>query len=133
MKYFFVWMMWLVTVSYAGMIEYRDDDRYQWITFENCDPDSVDHVIIGVSLFPDSGFVEYTHQLTDSLQFANFDFIAPDYDDDGRLIPGERYGEYWHYVIPVLMNGTQISPSDTGHTIVQYINYPGCAGLYHVD
>ena len=133
MKKLIYLLILIPTVLWAGMIEVTDDDRRQYLEFSNCSPDSVDSMIVGVQIDPDSGYWENPYQLTDSVYFKSFNFITPDRDSSGNLIPGYYAGEYWFYTIAVLPNGDHVLPEDTTHVAVDYTIATGCGGLFHVD
>lgn len=138
MKKYLKYLVFLAILSYttiwAGMIEVTDDDRYQYLEFSGCIPDSLDSIIIGDLIYPDSGYgyVETAHVITDTVYYVGFGYISPDTNVNGDLIPGHYEGEYWFYVISVLPNGDHVLPEDTTHVVVDY-TISGCGGLFHVD
>ena len=133
MKYLAYLLILIPTLAFAGMIEVTDDDRHQYLEFSNCSPDSIDSMIVGIQINPDSGYWEIGSQLSDSVFFVEFGFIAPDRDSGNNLIPGHYAGEYWFYTIAVLPNGDHVLPEDTTHVAVDYTISIGCGGLFHVD
>lgn len=123
----------LTTFALAGVIEYQDDDRTQWLTFENCNPDSIAQVIVGFSLDLDSGYAESYHALSDSIDFSGYFVGNPDRDENGYAIPGHYQGEYWTYVKSATWAGDTIAAIDTNHVAWDYIIPGGCAGVFHID
>lgn len=133
LKYFLMIFAVLTTMGWADIIEFTDDDRHQYLEFSNCSPDSIDSLIIGVQINPDSGYWEMARQLIDTVFFVHFGFIPSDRDSSGNVIPGHYAGEYWFYAIAVLPNGDHVLPEDTTHVAVDYTIASGCGGLFHVD
>jgi hypothetical protein len=133
MKYLIYLLVLIPTLLWADMIEITDDDRHQYLEFSNCSPDSIDSIIVGVQIDPDSGYWEIASQLIDTVFFVQFGFISPDRDSSDNVIPGHYAGEYWFYTISVLPNGDHVLPEDTTHVMVDYTISIGCGGLFHVD
>ncbi len=134
LKYLLMTFVLWHTLAWAGMIELVDDDPLQIMEFSTCTPDSFDHVIVGILIFPDSGgvYVETPHALTDSIHADTLGYIQPDRDVNGNFIPGRYDGEYWIYVISVLPNGYGVLPEDTSHVVVGY-DITTCGDFIRVD
>lgn len=133
-KYLFMAFVLWYALSFAGMIEIADDDPLQIMEFSNCAPDSFDHVIVGILIFPDSGgvYVETPHALTEEIHSDTLGYIQPDRDANGDFISGRYDGEYWIYIKSVLPNGYSVLPEDTTHVVVGY-NITSCGSFIRVD
>lgn len=133
MRKLFLILAVVISIANAGMIDWEDDDRVQWLTFEDCDPDSIAQVIEGFCVNLDSGFVETTHALSDSVDFTGRYGLQPDRDQNGHAIPGHYHGEYWWYLKSITFAGDTIAAMDTNHVVVDYTIPGGCGGIFHVD
>lgn len=117
----------LATGVYAGMIEFVDDDPYQYLEFSSCDTSIVASMIVGIMVNPDSGYGETAYSLTDTCYLNELGFNRPLYDARGRTMEGEYDNEYWVYQVTVLRTGEQIAPKDTTHVRSDFI-VSGCGG-----
>lgn len=115
------------------MIEWQDDDRVQWLTFEDCDPDSIAQVIFSFTQNPDSGYFSVMHQLTDTVDFRIWNVMNPDRDSLGHAIPGRYYSEYWWYVNCITWWGDTLWATDINHVVVDYVIPQPCGGIFHLD
>jgi len=133
MKKIILSILALTTFAWAGVIEWQDDDRSQWLTFEDCDPDSIAQIIEGFSIDLDSGFTETVHALSDTVDFTGRYGLQPDRDENGNAIPGHYHGQYWWYLKAITWAGDTIAAVDTNNVTVDYIIPGGCGGTFHVD
>lgn len=130
MKKVFMLVVLLTVMSSAGMIEWQATDRVQWLTFEDCNPDSIAQVVVGFSMNLDSGYVHTMHQLTDSVDFSGRNVMNPDRDSLGHAIPGHYYGEYWWYVDCITWWGDTLWATDINHVVVDYVIPQPCGGTF---
>ncbi len=114
--------------AYAGMIEFVDDDPYQYLEFSSCDTSIVAGMIVGIMVNPDSGYAETEYALTDTCYLNELGFNRPLYDARGRTMEGVYDdNEFWVYQVTVLKTGEQIAPADTTHVVSDYV-VSGCGG-----
>lgn len=132
-KYLIYLVILIPVLSWADVIEWQDDDRVQWLTFEDCDPDSIAQVVVGFSLDLDSGYVETMYALTDTADFRGYFTENPDRDQNGNAIPGRYEDEYWFYVNNITHEGDTIAAPDTNHVAWGYTIPQPCGGKFYVD
>lgn len=123
----------LATFTWGGMIEWQDDDRIQWLTFEDCNPDSIAQVVFWFSKNLDSGYVNVMCSLSDTIDFTGWNLMNPDRDENGRAIPGHYHGEYWWYLDCITWEGDTLPVTDINHVAVDYTIPTPCGGIFHVD
>ncbi len=133
LKKVFMLMVLTVTVSWAGMIEWQDDDRRQLLTFEDCDPDSIAQIVFWFSMNLDSGYASAMYFLSDTVDFEGWNLMNPDRDENGRAIPGQYHGEYWWYIDCITWEGDTLPVTDINHVVVDYTIPTPCGGIFHVD
>lgn len=123
--------------THAGMIEYTDDDPKQYLIFSAddgvCDTVVIDSLQLWVKIHADSGFIQFSFTLADTVSSLPFNYIAADRDAFGNLIPGHYMGEYWYHTIVFYNNGFGILSLDTVHQAVDYHIIGGCLPTHEVD
>lgn len=133
MKKVFMLLISMTVMSSAGMIEWQDDDRMQFLTFEDCNPDSIAQVVFWFSQNLDSGYVSAMYSLGDTVDFTGWNLMSPDRDENGRAIPGVYHGEYWWYLDCITWEGDTLPVTDINHVVVDYTIPTPCGGIFHVD
>lgn len=111
----------------AAIVNETDDDRKQMLVFDHCF--DFDSIALMLSLDLDSGFVEFIRYPGDSVIVSEIlEYIAPDRDEQDRIIPGHYQGDYYYY-IDAFSGGDRIAAEDTVNIAVDYVIPSGCSGI----
>ena len=123
----------LAVGSYAGMLEFTDDDQRQTFVFE-CDPGLHDSVRVWFKTSWADSFLTFLTVIPPAnIQSEQFGYIASDRDSNGYIIPGHYEGEYWFYEESFLILGGSILGEDTTHVYVNYDQPTGCSPRRLID